>query len=157
MSPVQTEYTERQRQALVGQIATMNDWDGDTRVVEPSSGIPFGRACCQGSSDKGVGLGGALATFVGVSIRDTTLAPVSADSDYLDEYPQYSNAGILTRGKIWVQPGSSVTAGAVVHYNATTGVFDDSGGSGPLPGARWETGLNADGLAMLRLSGIQRT
>jgi len=153
----QASYSERIEQAAEGMLANSSGPPKiDSRIVQPTSGIPFGRACAQGTAAKGVGLGGALTSFVGVSLRELTLAPTD-DADYVDEYPYRSTASILTDGDIWVRPGSSVTAGAAVFYNATTGVLDDSGGSGPVPGARWMTGLNAEGLATLRLSGLQRT
>lgn len=154
---VQSSYTERIGQAVAGMVANTNDVTIDTRIVEPSSGLPFGVACAQGTNDNQVKLGGVLTAFVGVTVRDITLAPVTADSAYLDEYKQGSNAGILTEGDIWVTTGGAVVAGGPVHYNATTGVFDDSGGTGPVPGARWMTHTTGVGLAILRLSGLQRT
>jgi len=153
---VQTQYNERMRVAVAGMVATENPFRIDTRTVEPSSGIPFGRACKQGAEDHGVGLGGVLTNFVGISVRDVTLAPVTADSDYLDEYPQTQNAGILNMGDIWVLTDDTVAAGDAVHYNATTGVLGNSGGTGPIPGARWRTSVTGAGLAVVSLSGIHR-
>lgn len=154
---VQSSYAERISSAVAGMIANENEASVDTRIVEPSSGLAFGVACSQGTNDNQVKLGGVLTAFVGVSVRDITLAPVTADSMYLDHYKQGANAGILTEGDIWVQTGGAVVVGGPVHYNATTGVFDDSGGTGPLPGARWMTHTTGVGLAILRLSGLQRT
>lgn len=157
MAVVQNTFLTRMRAGLPGMVANEVPYNIDTRIVEPSSGLPFGVACKQGAADKGVGVGGALTAFVGISVRDVTLDPVAIDSDYVDEYVQYSNAGILTMGEIWVTTDDTVAAGEVVHYNATTGVLGNSGGTGPVPGARWMTSVTGAGLARVRLAGLQRT
>jgi len=153
----QSTYTERMRAGLPGMIATERTRDISSRVVENSNGIAFGLACGQGAADNGVKLGGTLAEFVGVSVRDVTLLPVSMDSDYADEYQRYANCGVMTMGDIWVVTDDAVTKGDAVHFNATTGVLGNSGGSGPIPGARWETTTAVAGLAILHLSGIHKT
>jgi hypothetical protein len=123
--------------------------------VEPTSGIPFGRAVSQGTNDKGAKLAGStLAAFCGVSVRDLTLAPVTADSDYLDEYPYRASMGVLTVGDIWVTTKEAVAAGNAVYYDPTSGLFGDSNASsgvGPIVGARWMTSAGAGEIAKLRL------
>jgi len=158
---VQSTYTNRisDTPGLPGTWASMAvPRSADSRIVEPSSGLNFGVACGQGTvSDKGVVPGGSLTAFVGISLRDITLADVAVDSIYLDQYVQGDTAAIATHGDIWVTTGGTVVVGAAVYYNATTGVLDDSGGSGPIPGARWMTGVTGAGLAKVRLSGIHRS
>jgi hypothetical protein len=86
-------------------------------------------------------LGGALGLFRGATIRDVTLMGSQSD-----KYVQYQNVGILTEGEIWVQVTGTPGPGDPVHYNAGTGVFAASGGSGPVLGARWmETSENGLG------------
>jgi len=143
--------------AVPGMIATERQRDVSSKIVENSNGIPFGRAVGQGVADNGVALGGALTTFVGISVKDITLVPATLDSDYTDIYQRYSTCGVMSMGDVWVQTGGAVTIGNAVYYNATTGVLDDSGGSGPIPGARWETSTTGIGLAIVHLSGVQRT
>lgn len=154
MAVVQQNYSERMAAAVPGMVVNENPHSIDTRVVESSSGLPFGRACSQGSADMGVaGPGGTLANFVGISVRDVTLDPVAADSDYVDEYQQYDNAGILTMGDIWVTAGAAVSKNDPVHFNATTGALTNTGGSGPIVGARWMTSAASGALGVVRLSG----
>jgi len=124
------------------------DGNVDTGIVETAAGIGFGLAVSQGSGDNGVVLGGALAGFRGVSLKDATLRPENED-----KYAQYENAGVKTRGKVWVSPSESVAAGDPVHYDTTTGRFAMSGGIGPILGARWATSAAADGAALVELSG----
>src|SRR5262249_43452764 len=146
-------YLNRIAAAVPGMIATERQRDVSSKVVENSNGIPFGRAVGQGVADNGAVLGGALTTFIGISVKDITLIPASLDSDYTDIYQRYANVGVLSMGDVWVETGGAVAIGAAVYYNATTGVLDDSGGSGPIPGARWETSTTGIGLAIVHLSG----
>lgn len=147
--PVQTTYVERQPQGFPGQVADMTTWNADTRNVEGADGIGFGLAVGQGTADKGAVLGGALALFVGVSIRSNKVVN-SVDPS---KWPQYSEIEVFTMGDIYVSPSVAVLVTDPVHYDATTGRFAISGGSGPIVGARWMQGSAADGIAILRLSG----
>lgn len=157
MAVVQGSYSERMTIGAPGQIASMHSYDADTRTVENSNGIPFGRAVGRGTQDKGCVLGASAAgQFLGISIRDVTLNPVAADSDYVDEYQQYASAGILVRGDIWVQVGGAVNDGDDVTYNSLTGVISSTATGGSqfaITGARFMTTAANNGLAIVRLSG----
>jgi hypothetical protein len=149
MPAVQTSYSERIAQAVEGQVGNETNWDADTKIVETAAGIGFGKAVSQGTSDKQIVVGGALADFVGITIRDITL-PASQN----DTFAEGDEVGVLTEGDIWVKPSVEVVAGDPVHYNATTGVFTNTGGSGPIKGARYMTSNGgANGLALVRLGG----
>jgi len=145
---VQSTYGDTMEPAVAGMAANMTNWDADTRIVETPAGIGFGLACGQGSADKGVILGSTLANFVGVSWRDVT----QVNDTSADKYAQYRNASIVNEGDIWVQTSVATSPTDVVHYDATTGIFAISGGSGPIVGARWMKS-RAAGLGLLRLSG----
>jgi hypothetical protein len=147
---VQTSYRETQRIATAGMVANERDWDGITRLVETPAGIAFGLAVGRGASDNGAVLGGALPTFLGVSFKDVTLVR-SATAD-VDKFVLKENIGIFTKGEIWVVVTGTPGPANPVHYNATTGVFSASGGSGPVRGARWAETAH-DGLCRLFLSG----
>jgi hypothetical protein len=97
--------------------------------------LASGRPVSQGAGDKGVVLGGALADFLGISVRDITLV----DSSVLDKYPRYKNMAYLNSGQIWVEASVAVGAGDPVHYDTTTGAWKISGGIGPIVGARYVT------------------
>lgn len=148
MAVVQSTYNERQPAAVAGMIANMNGSKVDTRIIETAAGIGFGLAVSQGSADKGAVIGGALADFVGLTVRDVTLVHATPD-----KYAQYDNAGIMSEGDMWVTAGAAVSAGDPVHYNATTGALSNTGGSGPVVGARWMTSAASGELAVVRLSG----
>lgn len=148
MAVVQSAYGDTMEPAVAGMWANMTNWDADTRICETAAGIGFGLACGQGSADKGVILGSTLANFVGVSVKDITVL----NSTSPDKYPQYSNVALANEGDIWVQTSVATSPTDVVHYDATTGIFAISGGSGPIAGARWMKS-RAAGLGLLRLSG----
>jgi hypothetical protein len=72
----QTTYSERIAPNTPGTLAgQVNEARITTGICETASpGIPFGRAVSQGSlSDQGVIIGGSLAGFRGVSVKDINL------------------------------------------------------------------------------------
>lgn len=146
MATVQSTYNETIRPAVAGMVANMRSWDAITRTCEVEAGIGFGLAVCQGADAiKGVALGGALPIFLGVTIRDVT-----NNADDGEKYSQYDNVAILPQGEIWVQVTGTPTPADPVHYNATTGVFATSGGTGPILGARWTSEIT-NGVARLKI------
>ncbi|MDB5177495.1 MAG: hypothetical protein JWN75_1163 [Candidatus Saccharibacteria bacterium] len=137
------------RAGLPGQIADMNGYDADTRIVESAGGIPFGVVCGQGAADKGAVIGGA--NPVGISIRDITLIHDTAN---LDRFVQKENVALLKRGTIWVIVGGTVTPTSVVSYNLATGIVSaaaDDGSNDLLPGAKFLTSATVGQIAQLRV------
>jgi len=144
----QSAYSETIAVGLPGQIVNQRNFDSITRTCEPAT-LAFGVACKQGTDrTHGVTVGGVLADFLGVTIRDVTL--VDTVSANVDKYEVGNNVGILTEGEIWVSVSVDVTPDDPVHYNATTGVFAISGGTGPVVGARWMSS-SQNGLCRLHL------
>lgn len=147
----QDTYGERIAPPMPGVIAgDMNNARTTTGICETASpGIPFGRAVSQGTlSDQGTILGGTLAGFKGVSVRDITLR---GDLAVKDAYLPPNSMSILEGGDIWVEPNEAVTAHAAVYFVAATGLFSDnaSGALGPLPGAYWKTSCGVGGRAVV--------
>lgn len=151
MSPVQTTYGDRMAKGVPG-LPQGTDWDADTGIIETEDGIGFGLPVSQGAGDIGVVLGGALTGFRGVTQRDVSLG-VRAGVD-ADVYPQYANAGIFKRGKIWVTSGADgIVAGDPVHYNSSTGAWLKTGGVGPIAHARYASAGDSGDLVLLELFG----
>ena len=147
MTAVQSTYAENIDAARAGLLAGC-DYNIDTGIVETAAGIGFGLAVSQGSvSDKGVVLGGALAGFRGISVRDVTLGAE------VDAYAQYKNLGVITRGKVWVTVAVAVAPNDPVHYVSATGAFTNTGDIGPILGARYVTTAGIGELAQVELSG----
>lgn len=146
MATVQSTYSENISDAVAGMVANSVPSRVDTRKCETAAGIAFGVAVSHGAADKGAVIGGALVDFSGITVRDVTLPPEADDT-----YQQYGNMAVLTEGDIWVAPAVEVSEGDAVHYNATTGVLTNTGGNGPIVGARWMT--SGSTLAIVRLGG----
>lgn len=152
----QTSYSERMAPNPPGTIAGhMDAARVTTGICETAApGIPFGRAVSQGTlSDEGVVLGGTLAGFRGVAIRDITSRGDKATAN-LDKYQPPESMGVLEEGDIWVEPNEAVTAHAAVYFVAATGIFSDnaSGALGPIPGAYWKTSCGIGGRAIVAIA-----
>ena len=149
---VQSSYSERISPPTPGTIGG-SDYDvvtGISEVADP--GIPFGRAVADGTlSDKGTILGGTTTTFKGVSVKDPS------QGAEVDAYIAPANMAILQRGQVWVEPAVAVAANDPVHFDGTTGVFTNTGGVGPVKGARYVTSCGIGGRAIAYFSGYQRS
>lgn len=149
----QTSYSERIAPPMPGVIAG-SDYDTETGICETAGpgGIPFGRAVAQGTlSDQGVILGGAAATFRGLSVRDVTLGAEH------DVYLPPNNVGIMHRGTMWVEPSHAVAANDLVYFTAATGILtNQSGGNVAIKSARWKTACGTGGRAVVALDGKHR-
>lgn len=146
---VQSTYSERISPPPPGTIGG-SDYDTITGLCESAApgGIPFGRAVTRGTlSDKGALLGGALAGFRGVSVKEVTLGSEQ------DKYLPPNNMAILQRGQIWLEPSVAVASDDPVHYDTTTGIFKNTGGIGPIKGARWVTSCGIGGRAIAYFGG----
>lgn len=146
---VQTVYSERMARGVPGLIADMTNYDTISRTVETAAGIGFGLAVCRGTNDKGIVLGGTLAAFQGALIRDPTLEPGDEDAAQ-----QYSVAGVMRKGTMWVTAGEAASAGDPVHFNGTTGAFLTAGEQGPIVGAEWIDSVAAGEVGRIYLAGV---
>jgi hypothetical protein len=152
MPAVQSTYTATIRAGLEGMVATEwgNSGTRESRIVEGTAGIGFGRVVSKGTGTKGAVLGGALVDMVGVSIRDVTL--IAQIGQTVDLYQNRDNMGVLNEGDIWVvTKGAAVTAGNVVTYDSTDGRFAPATGTA-IPGSRWLTSAASGALACARLT-----
>lgn len=137
---------------VAGQMDNARTVTGICETASP--GIPFGRAVGRGTlSDQGLVIGGTLAGFRGVAIRDVT---VRGDLAVIDAYLPPNSMGVLESGDIWVEPSVAVAANDVVWFEPTTGVFRNVvgvGGIGPIPGAYFKTSCGIGGRAIVSLRG----
>lgn len=126
---VQSSYRPQIRAAVVGMIADETGYEITSRNCETAAGIGFGLAVSQGSADKGCVIAGSA--FIGISVRDVTLAlapidPLSDTAGTVDTYAQRTSMGILTRGRIWVKAMGDVAAGDPLYYDTSAGTFGQS-------------------------------
>lgn len=155
---LQPSYPSYQPVAYAGMPATMTSWDAESYIVDKAAvaAIPFGRAVSvkgaslTDGSQRSIVLGGTAAVFLGVTYRDITQQPNFVAQG--DGYPAGWNAGVMTRGDIWVQVSSAIAVTDAVKFITATGVFDVAG-TITLANARWMRGASGAGqLALLRLN-----
>jgi hypothetical protein len=72
-----------------------------------------------------------------------------------ESYAQYVTCGVLTKGEIFATATVITAAGDPVHFGAADGILTNTGGIGPIPGARWKHSRPANELNVVQL-GIQR-
>jgi len=151
----QSTFSETMREGLPGMINRMVLYNAISRNCETAAGIPYCRAVSQSTTEPANAvIGGTLAGFLGITILDPTL--VHFASGILPEtYAQTMEMGILTQGSIYAQATVATVAGDPVHFGAADGVLTNTGGIGPIPGARWAYSKNANTLNSIIL-GIQR-
>ena len=165
MPSVQSSYPLTQAQALVGQIAGGSPNRIDSYELVNATDVNFGtmvfqttgagndKVCNQLSTITKTAAGN---TFLGVAIKNPAVMPDSSDSDH------YSNGDIvsvLVEGDIWVEAVTAVAAGDDVYCAFASGEFGNiatlTGTEMDVPDARWMTSAAANGIARLRLTGIQ--
>jgi hypothetical protein len=155
MPAIQTTYLDNIPVAYAGMIADTEDRSVAriSRTVTVAD-IPFGRAACQGATDRSCRLAADnTGKFVGVTIRDQAVPYVGVGFE--DRYAVGREAGLLTLGLIWVITGETVAAGDLVFFVPTTGIFNKTAtGNIAVPRARWDSSVTGAGLARLRLMGI---
>jgi hypothetical protein len=153
----QSTFPETMKQGIHGMVNRMVDYNAVTRSVEgPPTGIGPGRAVSQSTAfDINCILGGTVVGFVGITILDpTNIVPIGSAVP-IDFTPQYMNIGVLTKGEIFIVATVSTLPGDPVHFGGVDGVLTNTGGIGPIPGARWKYARPANELNVVQL-GIQR-
>lgn len=116
---IQSTYLQGPARGFPGMIVNGEDSNRISRTVEDAAGIAFGMAVFQGATDHGV-TATPSANFMGVTIADAGLVPLLVSA--VDTYQQYSTAGILNEGPIYVTTSVAVTPRQPV-YVTPAGVF----------------------------------
>lgn len=149
----QTTYTEGMVDNSPGTLAgNVDNARTSTGTCETVAGIGFGLAVSRGAdSDRGTILGGTLAGFRGCSIKDQTLDVANGD-----KYLPPNSMSVCESGEIWVQPSVAVEIDDPVHFDGATGAWTNTGGIGPVLGARWKTSCALGGRAILQLPTYQQ-
>lgn len=134
--------------ALEGQVADTSPATILSRTVEAD--IAFGRAVQKGTKQHCVVA--ATASVSGITVRSQATGARAATPDV---YPANDTAAILTEGPIWLKVDSTVVEGDDVTVTTATGLFGTkavAAGVILVPGAVWETGAAANGLARARIN-----
>lgn len=110
---IQSTYLTDYVRGFAGMVADGEPSNRISRTVEDAAGIAFGKAAWRGAGDHGVTLTPATGTFMGVTIADAGVMPNGVTA--ADIYPQYSTAGLLNEGVIFVIPSVNVADGDPVY------------------------------------------
>jgi hypothetical protein len=121
MAVVQSSYLTAYAAGYAGMIMNGEESNRISRTVEDATAIPFGKAVFRGATDHGCTLTPS-ANLLGITIANYAAPAVPATGAEADSYPQYSTAGILAQGVIWVVTSVAVTPGAQV-YVTPAGLF----------------------------------
>jgi hypothetical protein len=148
MAVAQTNYGSAPAIGLPGQIANEELANIISRTIETSGGINFGQPGARSATaanEHSCRLMASGAVFLGIAVLNRAVA---ADADDPDNYPQYSQAALMTQGNIFVTAGGAVVPGDDVTWNTSTGRYSTTAADGTnlaIPGARFETnGGNGD-------------
>lgn len=150
---MQTSYNPEMPRALVGQIADLSNKTVDSFAAEEAlnPGVPVMRGTVPDKQVLAVDAEGDAAKAIGVVIHEHK-EPTGANEKY---YPQGYAVGVMTKGRIWVQTGGAVTAGAAANYKVADGTFvADAVASGIEAlacGAKFITSTSAAGLAIVEI------
>lgn len=153
MAVLQSTYAADYAKGFPGMVANGETSNRISRTIEDAAGVGFGKAVFRGSGDHGV-TGTPSAALIGITIANYAAPPVAASGVQADSYPQYSVAGIMTHGVIWVTAGADVTDGAAVYVGdgdpLTAGAFtDDSTGNVALTGWVFEDTVSSGALVRI--------
>lgn len=148
MAVAQSTYSNAPTIGLPGQIANEELANIISRTVETSGGLNFGQPAARSATaanENSCRLMASGAVFLGIAVLNRA---VLADADDPDNYPQYSQAALMTQGTMMVTAGGTVAPGDDVTWNTSTGRYSTTAADGTnlaIPEARFETnGGNGD-------------
>lgn len=164
--PVQSssDYLAKHGAGFEGQKVDLQLYNVTSKVVETTTGLPFGRAVIRGTADNQALLPSAGGQdFIGVTLMTTDGVE---DCDSVHQYEYQREANILDYGSMYVYVEQTVTAGdnAFYRHTATTAPLDivgrfrkDSGTNlaTQIKGATFESDTTAGGLAILKIVGTE--
>jgi hypothetical protein len=150
MAVLQSTYALGYADGYAGMVANGETSNRISRTVEDAAGIPFGRAVFRGTGDHGCTATPAVGTFLGITIATYAAPPIAATGVQADLYTQFSTAGVMTQGVIWVLAGEAVTDGAQAYVTGAGAIVDTVGSNTILTG--WFFDQTAASGALVRLA-----
>lgn len=145
---IQSTYATDYARGFPGMIANGETSNRISRTVEDAAAIAFGKAVFRGSGDHGVTATPAAGTFMGITIADAGQVPAVGET--VDAYPQYSTAGILNEGVIFVTVGANVADGDAAYVTAGGAITNVSTSNTAIPAVFDET-VSSGGVCRLRV------
>jgi hypothetical protein len=132
---VQSTYSSTIATGYAGMVANGEESNRISRTVEDAGGMVFGAAAFRGAADHGCTATPTANKFLGIVIADVGQVPGLGGT--ADTLPQYTTAGLLNEGVIYVSGSVAVTQGDPV-YVTSGGVFTNVSTSNVLLPARFD-------------------
>lgn len=148
MAVVQFTYSTTRAVGYAGMIANGETSNRISRTVEDATAIGFGKPVFRGAGDHGV-TATPSAALMGITIANYAAPPVQSTGAEADSYPQYSTAGILTQGVIWVSSSVAVADGDQAYVTSGGVITNVSTSNTILTGWYFQDTLTAAGLTRL--------
>jgi hypothetical protein len=145
---IQTTYSNTIAVGFAGMVADGAKSNRISRTVEDAAGMAFGVAAFRGTGDHGCTATPSASKFLGVVIADAGYVPGLGGT--ADTIPQYSTAGLLNEGVIFVQSSVAVNQGDQV-YVTPGGVYTNVLTSNTALPARFDGTLAAAGIVPIRV------
>lgn len=144
----QTTYANRMSAGYEGQIADQRLKNVITALCEDAT-LAAGLAVIQGTADSECKVG-AAGVFLGITVRDPTLAPNRTVADQ-DKYKAGDNVNVLDFGPVWVKTLAICTAGAPVYRTAAGAITPTSTSNTLIANARFLDSGAADAIVRISL------
>jgi hypothetical protein len=145
---IQTTYSNTIAVGFAGMVADGAKSNRISRTVEDAAGMAFGVAAFRGTGDHGCTATPSASKFLGVVIADAGYVPGLGGT--ADTIPQYSTAGLLNEGVIFVQSSVAVNQGDQV-YVTPGGAYTNVLTSNTALPARFDGTLAAAGIVPIRV------
>lgn len=146
MATLQSTYSNYPAPGYPGMVANGEYHGPISRTCEDSAGIAFGKAVFRGSGDHGC-TATAGGQFLGITVVNETLGLVAGQT--ADQYQQYDDVAIATRGVIFVTAGEDVTDGAQAYVTSAGAIVDTSTSNTILTGWFFDQTVASGGIVKL--------
>ena len=145
---IQTAYSNTIAVGFAGMVADGAKSNRISRTVEDAAGMAFGIAAFRGTGDHGCTATPNATKFLGIVIADAGYVPGLGGT--ADTIPQYSTAGLLNEGVIFVQGSLAVNQGDLV-YVTPAGVYTNVVTANTLLPAHFDGTIAAAGVVPIRV------
>jgi hypothetical protein len=145
---IQTTYSNTIAVGFAGMVADGAKTNRISRTIEDAAGMAFGIAAFRGTGDHGCTATPNATKFLGIVMADAGYVPGLGGT--ADTIPQYSTAGLLNEGVIFVQGSVACAQGDVV-YVTPAGVYTNVATANTALPAHFDGTLAAAGVVPIRV------
>lgn len=150
----QTEYPDRMAAGFPGMLSDTGFFDNDSMTLvagtDPVVVVGYGVPVTYGATDRTcvpVSTGDTAADIAGFAVRTQG---GNAETNANNGYVNGDTVSVMKKGRMYVTASVAVVAGDPVTVDVATGAISNTGGV-TIPGAVFEKGAAANGLAVIRI------